>query len=83
MLPREKEKLAYYEKLKKRYQYNKEVRRILRHRHVPKFIKNRQKKKVIQTESKKRKEENIRMNAPSGTLDYTSEKRTKIAGIEE
>lgn len=38
MLPREKEKLAYHEKLKKKYKYNTEIKRILRHRHLPKFI---------------------------------------------
>ena len=43
----------------------------------------KQKRKVIQTEARKRKDENVRMNAPPGTLDYTSEKRTKIDNIEE
>ncbi len=81
-MPREKEKLAYCDKLKKKYQHNNEIRRILRHRHLPKFIWNKQKKKTIQKEAKKRKEENIRMNAPPGTLDYTSEKRTKIDDVE-
>ena len=38
LLPREKEKLLYNEKLKKKYKYNHEIKRILRHRHLPKFI---------------------------------------------
>ena len=38
LLPREKEKLLYNEKLKKKYKYNGEIKRILRHRHLPKFI---------------------------------------------
>jgi WD repeat and SOF domain-containing protein 1 len=38
MLPREKEKIAYNEKLKKKYKHNYEIKRILRHKHLPKFI---------------------------------------------
>ena len=38
LLPREKEKMAYANKLKKKYQNNKEVKRILRHRHLPKLL---------------------------------------------
>ena len=38
LLPREKEKLLYSGKLKKKYKYNHEIKRILRHRHLPKFI---------------------------------------------
>lgn len=48
LLPREKEKLAYNEKLKKKYKYNSEIKRILRHRHLPKFI--AKKKKLKQTQ---------------------------------
>ena len=47
LLPREKEKLAYYEKLKKKYKYNTEIKRILRHRHLPKFIVKKNKLKQI------------------------------------
>ena len=48
MLPREKEKISYNDKLKKkynyflilfyRYQFNQEIKRILRHKHLPKLI---------------------------------------------
>ena len=38
MLPREKESLAYANKLKKKYKHNTEIKRILRHRHLPKLI---------------------------------------------
>jgi WD repeat and SOF domain-containing protein 1 len=38
LLPREKEKMAYYDKLKKKFKFNNEIKRILRHRHLPKFI---------------------------------------------
>ena len=47
LLPREKEKLAYYEKLKKKYKYNQEVKRIVRHRHLPKFIVKKKRVKQI------------------------------------
>ena len=62
LLPREKEKLAYYDKLNKKYKYNHEVKRILRHRHLPKFIVKKKKIRHIQKESKHKKEENIRAN---------------------
>lgn len=48
LLPREKEKLAYYDKLKKKYKYNKDVKRILRHKHLPKFLVKKNKVKQIQ-----------------------------------
>ena len=35
LLPREKESIAYSEKLKKKYKHNPEIKRILRHRHLP------------------------------------------------
>ena len=38
LLPREKERIAYNDKLKKKFKYSSEVKRILRHRHLPKFI---------------------------------------------
>lgn len=38
LLPREKEKMAYNEKLKKKYKFNFEIKRILKHRHLPRFI---------------------------------------------
>ena len=46
LLPREKESIAYSEKLKKKYKYNPEIKRILRHRHLPSLI--AKKKKVYQ-----------------------------------
>ena len=48
LLPREKEKLAYNEKLKKKYKYNSEIKRILRHRHLPKFIVKKKRVKQVQ-----------------------------------
>jgi WD repeat and SOF domain-containing protein 1 len=46
LLPREKEALAYADKLKKKYKYNPEIKRILRHRHLPAII--AKKKKTAQ-----------------------------------
>ena len=43
LLPREKETLAYANKLKKKYKFNSEVKRILRHRHLPKLLLKKQK----------------------------------------
>ena len=39
LLPREKEALAYSNKLKNKYKYNPEIKRILRHKHLPALIK--------------------------------------------
>lgn len=55
LLPREKEKIAYNDKLKKKYKFNREIKRILRHRHLPKFIVKKNKVKQIQKESKFKK----------------------------
>jgi len=38
LLPREKESLAYANKLKKKFKHNTEIKRILRHRHLPKLL---------------------------------------------
>jgi len=38
LLPREKESLAYANKLKKKFKHNAEIKRILRHRHLPKLL---------------------------------------------
>lgn len=38
LLPREKEAIAYSNKLKKKYKHNTEIKRILRHRHLPKLL---------------------------------------------
>ena len=83
LLSREKEKLAYCDKLKKKFQNNREIKRILRHRHLPKYVVNKNKRKFNQNQAKHRKEDNVRMNAPPGTLEYISEKQSRIANVEE
>jgi len=62
LLPREKEALAYSNKLKKKYKYNSEIKRILRHRHLPKVLVKKAKVKQIQKEARFRKDENMRAN---------------------
>ena len=62
LLPREKEKLAYSNKLKKKYQNNKEIKRILRHRHLPKLLVKKQKIRQIKKEARYRKDQNMRAN---------------------
>jgi len=62
LLPREKEKLAYANKLKKKYKYAREVKRILRHRHLPKLLVKKQKLRQVKKESRYRKDENMRAN---------------------
>ncbi len=83
MLAREKEKIAYSNRLKKKFAYNTEIKRILRHKHVPKLIKKRHNIRHIQTESKNRKEANIRATSKAGALPYGPERRKKSDGVEE
>ena len=62
LLPREKEAIAYSEKLKKKYKHNPEIKRILRHRHLPALIAKKKKTFQIQRESKHKKDINVRAN---------------------
>lgn len=43
LLPREKEKLAYNNRLKKKFKHSGEIKRILRHKHLPKLLLKKQK----------------------------------------
>lgn len=83
LLPREKEKLAYHEKLKKKYKYNGEIKRILRHRHLPKFIVKKKKVKQIQKESKHRKMENIRSNNRVEDAPFIPERKKDLDTVQE
>jgi WD repeat and SOF domain-containing protein 1 len=75
MLPREKEQIAYANRLKKKFGFNKEIKRILRHKHVPKLIKKRHNIRHVQTESRNRKDKNIRENSKPGALPYVPERK--------
>jgi DDB1- and CUL4-associated factor 13 len=83
LLPKEKEKIAYSNSLKRKYLYNKEISRILRHKHVPKLIKKKLHIRHVQTESKTRKEKNVRANSKPGALPYIAERKKKVDGVEE
>lgn len=78
LLPREKEKLAYYDKLKKKYKHNSEVKRILRHRHLPKYIVKKKKVKQIQKVSKHRKMENVRANNRPEDAPFVAERKKDL-----
>lgn len=78
LLPREKEKLLYNEKLMKKYKYNHEVKRILRHRHLPKFIVKRKNLKQQQKVSKHKKIENVRANNRPQDAPFVAERKKDI-----
>ncbi len=78
MLPREKEKLAYHEKLKKKYKYNQEIKRILRHRHLPKFIVKKKRVKQIQKISKHKKLDNVRRNNRLEDAPFIAERKKDL-----
>jgi WD repeat and SOF domain-containing protein 1 len=62
LLPREKESLAYSEKLKKKYKHNTEIKRILRHKHLPALIHKKKRMFHHMRESKHKKDINVRAN---------------------
>ena len=78
LLPREKEKLAYANKLKSKYKQVKEIKRILRHKHLPKLILNKNKTKQIQKESKHRKKINIMANNRPKDEMFVPERKQKL-----
>lgn len=83
LLPREKEKLAYNEKLRKKYKHNVEIKRILRHRHLPKFIVKKKRVKQIQKESKHKKMENVRSNNRVEDAPFIAERKKDIEALQE
>lgn len=78
LLPREKEKLAYYDKLKKKFKHATEVKRILRHRHLPKYVVKKKKVKQIQKVSKHRKMENVRANNRPEDAPFVAERKKDL-----
>ena len=78
LLPREKEKLLYNEKLKKKYKYNHEIKRILRHRHLPKFILKKKQTKQFQKEGKHLKLQNIRSNNRPEDAPFIAERKKDL-----
>ncbi|SCU85838.1 LADA_0D10110g1_1 [Lachancea dasiensis] len=76
---REKNKLAYDEKLKDRFKFMPEVRRISRHRHVPKVIKKAGEIKQVELDSLKRREMNERRT--NRNMDFVPERKKQIVGL--
>jgi WD repeat and SOF domain-containing protein 1 len=83
MVKREREKIAYSNSLKRKYQHNTEIKRIIRHKHVPKLIKKRKEIRHIQKESRSRKDTNIRANSKPGALPYVAERKDRIDKLED
>ena len=83
LLPREKEKLAYANKLKKKYQNNKEVKRILRHRHLPKLLVKKQKIRQVKKEARFRKDENMRANNRVEDRPFIAQRKADMDNKEE
>eukprot|EP00163_Fabomonas_tropica_P002615 TRINITY_DN1201_c0_g1_i1.p1 TRINITY_DN1201_c0_g1~~TRINITY_DN1201_c0_g1_i1.p1 ORF type:complete len:353 (-),score=85.44 TRINITY_DN1201_c0_g1_i1:92-1150(-) len=78
MVFREREKLKYQDKLKKRYGHMPEIKRILRHRHLPKPVYNATKRKREIEESDKRKIKNLRAHSAPGTVKTKPERKKNI-----
>ena len=83
LLPREKEKLAYNEKLRKKYKHNQEIKHILRHRHLPKFIVKKKRVKQIQKESKHKKLANVRSNNRVEDAPFVPERKKDLDAPQE
>jgi WD repeat and SOF domain-containing protein 1 len=78
LLPREKESLAYANKLKKKFKNNTEIKRILRHRHLPKLLMKKQKNRQATKESKHRKKENMRANNRVEDVPFVPQRRADM-----
>jgi len=68
LLPRERKKLEYEDKLKQRYGHMTEVKRIARHRHLPKSIQKAGRMKEIMKKSDQRKEGNRRAHGQGAPI---------------
>eukprot|EP01083_Nonionella_stella_P096936 272511_1 len=78
LLPREKEKLKYSEKLKKKFRHMPEIRRIARHRHLPRFLHCAKKSRAIQHESARRKDARRRAHSKPGAIPFVSERKKSV-----
>merc|ERR1712014_83389 len=58
--PREKRKLEYMDKLKRKFAHVPEIRKIARHRHIPKWLKNKRSVVDIQRKGELKRESNRR-----------------------
>jgi WD repeat and SOF domain-containing protein 1 len=78
MVPRQREKAEYSQKLIQRYKHLPEVRRIDTKRHVPKVIYQTQKLKRTMKSSAKRKIENKRAHSRPGSVKFEVERRKQL-----
>ena len=82
MLPREKESVAYANKLKKKYKHNTEIKRILRHRHLPKLLVKKKDLRQVQKESRARKDVNMRANNRIEDCPFTPARKRDMDHLE-
>eukprot|EP00033_Pygsuia_biforma_P001520 GCRY01001715.1.p1 GENE.GCRY01001715.1~~GCRY01001715.1.p1 ORF type:complete len:451 (+),score=37.60 GCRY01001715.1:169-1521(+) len=78
LLPREKKKVDYNEKLKERFKHVPELKRIARHRHLPKNLKVAQEKEEVMRASRRRKLDNKRKHSKPGTVKIGKERVRNI-----
>lgn len=84
LLPREKLKLAYHDKLLSRFKHFHEIRRITHHRHLPKLLFKQRARRHEKIVAQKRKERNIKANSGSAVIEPKEPERgTKIVEVEE
>jgi len=79
---RHKRRINYRQKLKDKFQYNKEIKRIARHRHLPKYIFNAKKRRQVQKESQHRKQKNMEIHNP-GQSKHVNERKDGILDLIE
>jgi len=68
LLPRERKKLEYEDKLKQRYAHMNDIKRIARHRHLPKSIMKAGRLKDVMKKSDQRKETNRRAHGQGAPI---------------
>ncbi|KAL7068476.1 Sof1-like domain-containing protein [Cryptosporidium serpentis] len=79
---RERQTLAYRNKLIEKYQHLPEIKRIARYHHIPKVIKSIQEKKLTQINAQKKREENVRIHSKN-KLKPTPERQKPVKVILE
>eukprot|EP01092_Planopodium_desertum_P008910 TRINITY_DN3796_c0_g1_i1.p2 TRINITY_DN3796_c0_g1~~TRINITY_DN3796_c0_g1_i1.p2 ORF type:complete len:122 (-),score=18.93 TRINITY_DN3796_c0_g1_i1:10-375(-) len=82
LLPREKRKIQYSEKLLDRYGELPDVRKIHSKRHIPKMVLNLRKQKVIREFSRKRKERNVALHSGKKAPKQVPEVKQYIEALE-
>lgn len=78
--PKEKEKLEYRDKLKRKYGHLPQIRRIAKHRHVPIFIHNAQKKKKVMQAAASLKRKRVVLHRKPGSVPDVGPKQGAVLG---